>query len=79
MISVIKCVLSEYCIFFMKMALDVPAMHYAIFNLSLFTNVKTLFKLNAMMSLLKAIHSLIKFAKLKDEFLYDFINNNQDL
>jgi hypothetical protein len=26
-----------------------------------------------MMSMLKAIHSLIKFAKLKDVFVYDFI------
>jgi hypothetical protein len=56
----------------MKMALVVPTIHYAIFNLSLFTN-STLFRLNAMMSLLKAIHSLIKFAKLKDDLLYDFI------
>jgi hypothetical protein len=73
MISVIKCVLSEYCTLFMKMTLDVPTIHYAIFNLSLFTNMETLFGLNAMMSLLETIHSLIKFAKLKNEFLYDFI------
>jgi hypothetical protein len=73
MIRVIKCVLSEYCTIFMKMVLDVPTIHYAIFNLSLFTNMEMLVGLNAMMSLLKAIHSLIKFAKLKDDFLYDFI------
>jgi hypothetical protein len=29
--------------------------------------------MNAMMSLLEAIHSLVKFAKLEEEFLYDFI------
>ncbi len=73
MTSVIKCVLSKYCTLFMKMALDVPTIHYAIFNLFLFTNVETLFGLNAMMSLLKALHSLIKFAKLKDDFLYGFM------
>jgi hypothetical protein len=72
MISVIKCVLFEYCTFSMKLALDVPTIHYAIFKLSLFTNVEMLFGLNEMMSLLKAIHSLIKFGKLKDGFLYDF-------
>jgi hypothetical protein len=39
----------------------------------MFNNVEMLFGLNAMMSFLKATHSLIKFAKLKDDFLYDFI------
>ncbi len=35
--------------------------------------METLLGLNAVMSLLKAIHSLIKFAQLKDVFVYDFI------
>jgi len=55
------------------MALDAATTPSTQFNLSLFTDVETLLGLNAMMSLLKAIHSLIKFAQLKDVFVYDFI------
>jgi hypothetical protein len=57
----------------MKMALDAATTPPTQSNLSLFTDVETLLGLNAMMSLLKAIHSLIKFAQLKDVFVYDFI------
>jgi hypothetical protein len=35
--------------------------------------VETLLGLNAMMSMLEAVHSLIKFAQWKDVFVYDFI------
>jgi hypothetical protein len=35
--------------------------------------VETLLGLNAVMPLLKAVHSLIKFAQLKDVFVCDFI------
>jgi hypothetical protein len=35
--------------------------------------VETLFGLNVMRPMLKAIHSLIKFAQLRDVFVYNFI------
>jgi hypothetical protein len=44
------------------------------FNLFLFTNVETLLGLNAMMPLLEVVHSLIKFAQLRDVFVCDFIS-----
>ncbi len=37
------------------------------------TNVETLLGLSVVMQMLKAIHSLIKFAQLRDAFVYDFI------
>jgi hypothetical protein len=46
----------------MKMALDVTTIPYVQSNINLFTNVETLLGLNAMMPLLEALHSLIKFA-----------------
>jgi hypothetical protein len=55
--------------FLMKMALDAATIPLAQSNLSLFTNVETLLRLNVVMPLLEAIHSLIKFAQLKDAFV----------
>jgi hypothetical protein len=40
---------------------------------------KLLLGLNGMMPLLKAVHSLIKFAQLKDVFVCDFIASSEDL
>jgi hypothetical protein len=57
----------------MKMALDAPIISFAKSNLSLSIDVESLLGLNVMMSMLEAIHSLIKFAKLRDVFVYDFI------
>jgi hypothetical protein len=58
----------------MKMALDAPTIPSAKSNLSLFIDVETLLLgLNAMMALLKVVHSLIKFTQLKDVFVCDFI------
>lgn len=58
----------------MKMALNAPTICSTKFNLSLFIDVETLLlSLNAMMVLLEAIHSLIKFTQLKDVFVCDFI------
>ncbi len=73
MISFVKHVLSKYRTLFMKMALDAPIIPFAKSNLSLLIDVESMLGLNVMMSMLKAIHSLIKFAKLKDVFVYDFI------
>ncbi len=73
MISLVKCVLSKYCILFMKMALDAPIIPFAKSNLSLLIDLESLLGLNVMMLMLEAIHSLIKFAKLRDVFVYDFI------
>jgi hypothetical protein len=36
--------------------------------------METLLGLNAAMPMLKAVHSLIKFAQLRDVFVYDFIS-----
>ncbi len=69
MINLVKCVLFEYCIFSMKMALDAPTIHSTKSNLYLLTNVETLLGFNAMMPLLE----VIKFAQLKDVFVCDFI------
>ncbi len=57
----------------MKMALDAPTIDSTKSNLCLLTNVKTLLGLNAIMSLLKAIHSLINFSQLRDVFACDLI------
>jgi hypothetical protein len=57
----------------MKMALDAPIIPFAKSNLSFLIHVESLLGLNVMMSLLEAVHSLIKFAKLKDVFVYGFI------
>jgi len=66
MMSPIKWMLSKYHILVVKMALYVALIPYAQSNIFLFTNVETLLGLNAMMPLLEALHSLIKFAQLKD-------------
>jgi hypothetical protein len=66
MINPIKQVLFEYHILFMKMALDAATIPSAQSNIYLSTDVETLLRLNAMMPLLKALHSLIKFAQLRD-------------
>jgi hypothetical protein len=55
------------------MALDAPTIPFVKSNLSLLTNVETLLGLNAVTSMLKAVHSLIKFAQLKDIYVCDFI------
>ncbi len=49
MINLVKCVLFEYCIFFMNMALDAPTIHSTKSNFYLLTNVETLLGFNAMM------------------------------
>jgi hypothetical protein len=55
----------------MKMALDAPTIPSIESNLSLFIDVETLLlSLNAMMVLLEAVHSLIKFTQLKDFLIY---------
>jgi hypothetical protein len=58
----------------MKKAWDAPTMLSTKSILSLLIDVETLLSLNAMMLMLKAIHSLIMFAQLKDVFVYDFIS-----
>jgi hypothetical protein len=57
----------------MKMALDALIVPFAKSNLFLLTNVGTLLGLNTMMLMLQVIHSLIKFAQLKNIFVCDFI------
>ncbi len=73
MINLVKCALFKYHTLFMKMALDAPAIPFAKSFFFGFTNVETLLSLNTMMPMLKAVHSLIKFAQLKDVFVCDFI------
>jgi hypothetical protein len=57
----------------MKMALDATTITFAKSNLCLLTNVEMLLGLNVIMALLEAMHSLIKFAQLRDVFVCDFI------
>jgi len=73
MINTIMHVLSKYCTFIMKMALDAPTITSTKSNLCLLTNVKMLLRLSAVMSLLEAVHSLIKFSQLCDIFVCDLI------
>jgi len=73
MISLVKRVLSKYRILFMKMALDAPIIPFAKSSLSLLIDVEFLLGLNVMMLMLEVVYSLIKFAKLRDVFVYDFI------
>ncbi len=63
MINPIKDVLSKYRILILKMALDAPTIPSTKSNLSLLIYVETLLGLNAMMSKLEVVHSLIKFAQ----------------
>jgi hypothetical protein len=72
MINHVKHVLFEYRTFIMKMALDAPTITSTKSNLCLLTNLKML-GLNAIMSLLEAVHSLIKFSQLHDIFVCDLI------
>jgi hypothetical protein len=72
-ISLVKRVLSEYCTFHMRITLNAPTIASTKSNLCLLTNVKTLLRLNAIMPLLDAIHSLIKFSQLRDVFMCEFI------
>ncbi len=51
MINPIKCVLIEYCILFVKMALDAPIMPSIKFIFSLFIDVETLLGLDVVMPL----------------------------
>jgi competence protein ComGF len=53
----------------MKMALDVATISFVQSNISLLTDMEILLKLIVVMALLEAIHSLIKFAQLKDVFV----------
>jgi len=62
MISFVKHVLFKYCIFFVKMALDAPTIPSIKSNFYLLIDVESLSGLNVMMSMLEAVHSLIKFA-----------------
>ncbi len=73
MINPVKHVMSEYRTLVMKKALDAPTIAFTKSNLCLLTNVKTLLGLNAIMSLLEAVHSLIKFSQLRDVFVCDLI------
>jgi len=73
MISHVKHVLFEYCIFLTKMALDAPTLTCIESNLCLLTNIEILLGLNAITSLLKTMQSLIKFAPLYDVFACDFL------
>jgi hypothetical protein len=68
MISLIKCVLSKYHTLFIKMTLYAPTQPFIKFKFFLLIDVETLFNLTAMMPMLKAIHSLIKFTQLRDFF-----------
>ncbi len=63
MISFVKHVLIKYYIFFfVKMTLDAPTIPSIKSIFSLLIDVESLSGLNVMMSMLEAIHSLIKFA-----------------
>jgi len=73
MFSPILHVLSKYHTFFMKMPLDVATITSTKSNLCLLTNVEMLLRLNVVLPLLEAMHSLIKFAQLWDMFVCDFI------
>jgi hypothetical protein len=59
----------------MKMAINAPTTPYTKSSFFLLINVETLFGLNVMMPMLEVIHSLIKFAQLRD-FLSAIHNNN---
>jgi hypothetical protein len=61
----------------MKMAIDAPTTPSTKFNLFLLINVETLFGLNVMMPMLEAIHSLIKFAQLRNVFVCNLITTSK--
>jgi len=58
---------------FHENGLDALIIPFAKSIFSFLTNVETLLGLNAMMSLLEVVHSLIKFAQLMYVFVCDFI------
>jgi hypothetical protein len=57
----------------MKKAWDAPTIPSTKSILSLLIDVETLLGLNVVMLMLKVVHSLIKFAQLRDVLVYDFI------
>jgi hypothetical protein len=61
MFNFVKCLLSEYRILFMNMALDAPSITSTKSNLCLFNNVRMLLGLHPILPLLDAVHFLIKF------------------
>jgi len=63
MINHVKHVLFKYQPFLMKMTLDAPTIASPTFNLCFLIYVETLLGLNAIMALVEAIYSLIKFAQ----------------
>jgi hypothetical protein len=74
--SHVKHVLFEYhilLILLMKMTLDMPTIASTKSNLCLLIDVEMLLRLNVVMPLSEAMHSLIKFAQLQDVFVCDFI------
>jgi hypothetical protein len=73
MFSLVKRVLSKYCTNIMKMALNAVIITFAKSNLCLLIDVEMLLGLNVVMPLLEVVHSLIKFAQLRDVFVCDFI------
>jgi hypothetical protein len=60
------------------MALDAPTITFAKSNLCLLTDVKLLFRFNAIVPLLEAIHLLIKFSQLRDVIVW-FHSNSENL
>jgi len=58
----------------MKKAWDAPTIPSTKSILSLLIDVETLLGLNVVMLMLKVVHSLIKFAQLRDVLVYDFIS-----
>lgn len=73
MLSSTKGVMVKYKTLLMKMAIDGPTNDKAKANFDLFCNVKFLLGFVAIFSLLQLFHNLIKFSKLQDVVICDFM------
>ncbi len=73
MLSSTKRVMEKYKTLLTKMAIDGPTNDNAKANFDLFCNVKFLMSFVAIFSLLHLFHNLIKFGKLQDVVICDFM------
>ncbi len=73
MLNLTKKIMTKYKMFFMKMALDNPTNNQVLLNYEHLCGLQIMFGLSCILSLLKFVHDLIKFAQSKDVFVRDLV------
>jgi flagellar biosynthesis protein FlhB len=72
-LSITKKIMTKHKMFLMKMALDNPTNNQVILNYEHVCDLQIMFGLSCILSLLKFVHVLIKFAQSKDVFVHDLV------